>query len=1378
MEQEASVQADSAAAGLPPARQPAPLPASVVATAPGTLRVIKRNGAVVPYTDDKIQVALSKAFLAVEGGTAAASPRIRELVARLTEQVTRTFLRRLPSGGTIHIEEIQDQVELALMRDGQHRVARDYVLYREERAKVRAANAAAAAEAPLAATQIHVLAEDGGRQPLDMRRVRQMVADACRELTDVDADRIITEALANMYDGIAAKDVATCLTMTARALVEEEPNYTYVSARLLLDSFRSEALGFLNMEGTATSGGVAHATEAEMTRLYPQALAAFVQRGVALELLTPELARFDLERLGRAIKPARDRQFTYLGLQTLYDRYFIHANDVRFELPQVFFMRVAMGLAIEEDDREARAIEFYDLLSSFDYMSSTPTLFNAGTLRSQLSSCYLTTVADDLDGIYSAIRDNALLSKWAGGLGNDWTPVRALGAYIKGTNGKSQGVVPFLKVVNDTAVAVNQCFAPETRVHTADGVKAIRDVATGDLVLGQRGEYRQVRKTMTYNQTDPMVELRVKHATGPLRVTAGHPIWAIQGVPMEQAIDRTTAWLAKGKVEPRWTEAGRLKKGDYVAQAIPREVVPVAGFDADDARFYGILLGDGHCSKGGLQWGVSGDPTRDAHLGFVTDYLARRGLHYWITERGGRYRQIHWSAGIGLVRDGTTGRYLSAGGNPLGLSYEDFYNADGEKRIHRRFSHLPKAQTLSLLHGLLETDGGVSRGKEIYFTSTSEALAEGVRYQLLRLGVPAAGQYRERQQGHEGTRDDGTTVRFNGAVKAWDIRVPAVPEIAGRLGCRPLTKRNWFVYLNCVFSRVRWAKRLPPVPFVVDLKVEGDETYMTTSALAHNGGKRKGAVCSYLETWHLDIEEFLELRKNTGDDRRRTHDMNTANWVPDLFMKRVFEDGHWTLLSPNEVPDLHDLFGAAFEHRYCEYERQAAAGKLLSKRVKARELWRKMLSMLFETGHPWITFKDACNIRSPQQHTGVVHSSNLCTEITLNTSKDEIAVCNLGSVNLAQHIVSTGSIGGSGEERAQGDAAFRLDTKKLKKTVRTAVRMLDNVIDINYYAVQQARASNMRHRPVGLGIMGFQDALYKLRVPYGSDAAVEFADRSLEALSYYAIDASSRLAKERGSYASFEGSLWSRGVLPIDSLRRLKEERGADYLDADESATLDWDALRGKVRERGMRNSNVMAIAPTATIANIVGVAQSIEPTYQNLYVKSNLSGEFTVVNPFMVRDLKRLGLWDKVMVNDLKYYDGSLAAIDRAPPELKALYATAFEVEPRWLVDAAARRQKWIDQAQSLNIYIAGASGKKLDITYRMAWLRGLKTTYYLRALGATSAEKSTLDNPGSTLNAVSAAPEATGAASAPDALSALGAPADVPLACAIDEPDCEACQ
>ncbi len=946
----------------PPAKTGAsPAPSSVAATAPGQLKVIKRNGSVVPYDDSKIAVAITKAFLAVEGAAAAASGRIHETVSRLNAQVTEIFKRRMPSGGTVHIEDIQDQVELALMRSGEQKIARAYVIYREQRAQERAQEKLTEAPEPAPQLQpgITVKHADGSEKPLDMARLHTVVTEACEGLKDVEANTILDEAMRNLYDGVSIDDVNTSLVITARTLVEKEPNYTYATARLLLDHLRGEALTFLDVADSAT--------QHEMTALYPPALRSYVAKGIELELLAPELATFDLDKIGQAIRPERDLQFTYLGLQTLYDRYFIHSGDIRFELPQCFFMRVAMGLAVGEQQREERAIEFYNLLSSFDYMSSTPTLFNAGTLRPQLSSCYLTTVPDNLEGIYGAIRDNALLSKWAGGLGNDWTPVRGLGAYIKGTNGKSQGVVPFLKVVNDTAVAVNQ------------------------------------------------------------------------------------------------------------------------------------------------------------------------------------------------------------------------------------------------------------------------------------------------------------------------------------------------------------------------------------------GGKRKGAVCAYLETWHIDVEEFIELRKNTGDDRRRTHDMNTANWIPDLFMKRVFEDGEWTLFSPNDTPDLHDLYGQAFEQRYTEYEAMAASGELkLHKKIRAQDLWRKMLGMLFETGHPWMTFKDPCNLRSPQQHVGVVHSSNLCTEITLNTrAEEEIAVCNLGSVNLAQHITETGE----------------LDTDKLRNTVRTAVRMLDNVIDINYYSVDTARASNMRHRPVGLGLMGFQDALYQLRVAYGSDAAVEFADRSMEAISYFAIEASSELAGERGAYESFAGSLWSKGILPIDSLELLEKHRGSQYIEVDKSRTLDWDNLRTRVQQQGMRNSNVMAIAPTATIANITGVSQSIEPTYQNLYVKSNLSGEFTVVNSYLVHDLKDRGLWDAVMVNDLKYYDGSTQAIDRIPDDLKALYATAFEVEPRWIVSAASRRQKWIDQAQSLNLYIAGASGKKLDITYRMAWYSGLKTTYYLRSLAATSTEKSTVQ--AGALNAVAAS-----------------APAPVPQACSIDDPDCEACQ
>jgi ribonucleoside-diphosphate reductase alpha chain len=928
---------------------------SVSSTAPGQLRVIKRNGKVVSYDESKISVAITKAYLAVEGGNAAASSRIHESVAQLSSQITEIFRRRMPSGGTIHIEDIQDQVELALMRTGEHKIARSYVIYRAERSRVRQQKLETERSNE---PEITVTLDDGQQAKLDTQRLRTVIEEACEGLTDVSTDAIYNETLKNLYPGVKMEDVRTSLVMTARTLVEKDPNYSYVTARLLMDTLRSEALSFLGITDAAT--------QSEMHYRYAATLKPYIEKGVELGLLSDHLLDYDMEVLGQALKAERDQQFTYLGLQTLYDRYLIHSEGVRFELPQVFFMRVAMGLAAEEDNKEARAIEFYDLISSFDYMTSTPQLFNSGTLRPQLSSCFLTTVPDDLFGIYSAIRDNAMLSKWAGGLGNDWTPVRALGAHIKGTNGKSQGVVPFLKVVNDTAVAVNQ------------------------------------------------------------------------------------------------------------------------------------------------------------------------------------------------------------------------------------------------------------------------------------------------------------------------------------------------------------------------------------------GGKRKGAVCSYLESWHLDIEEFLELRKNTGDDRRRAHDMNTANWIPDLFMKRVFNDQEWTLFSPNTVPELHDLHGEAFERAYEEYERKAAAGQIRPyKTVRAADLWRKMLSMLFETGHPWITFKDSCNVRSPQQHVGTIHSSNLCTEITLNTSAEEVAVCNLGSVNLVNHVDENG-----------------LNREKLEKTIKTAIRMLDNVIDINYYSVPQAENSNMKHRPVGMGIMGFQDALYKQRIAYSSEQAVEFADVSMEMISYYAISASNELAQERGRYESFEGSLWDQGILPIDSLKMLKEARGDDYLDVNFDQRLDWDSLRTRIKEHGMRNSNCLAIAPTATIANICGISQSIEPTYQNLYVKSNLSGEFTVVNPYLVEDLKKLNLWDSVMVNDLKYYEGSVQRIDRVPAEIKHIYATAFEVEPRWLVDAASRRQKWIDQAQSLNLYVAGASGKKLDVTYRMAWLRGLKTTYYLRALAATTTEKSTVEN--NSLNKVSATAE----------------PAAVPKACSLDDPDCEACQ
>ncbi len=932
-------------------------------------QVIRRNGSVTPFDLSKIQVAVTKAFLAVEGQSAAASRRVHDSVEEISRGVWQALTRRADAGRTFHIEDIQDQVELALMRGEHAKVARAYVLYRDERARKRREEAAAKAEAAAsAAPALQVKLPDGTLIPLDEQRLETLVNEAVAGLDGTSAAPVLSETRRNLYNGITQDELALASIMAARTLVEQEPAYAFVSARLLNDRLRREALTFIN-------GRPSEATQKDMETVYATYFEGYVKRGVELDLLDKELLQFDVKKIARAIKPERDLLFQFLGLQTLYDRYFLHSDNVRFELPQAFFMRVAMGLALREIDRDAKVIEFYNLISSFDFMCSTPTLFNAGTPRAQLSSCFLTTVPDDLDGIFKSIKDNALLAKYSGGLGNDWTRVRGLGAHIKGTNGESQGVVPFLKVANDTAIAVNQ------------------------------------------------------------------------------------------------------------------------------------------------------------------------------------------------------------------------------------------------------------------------------------------------------------------------------------------------------------------------------------------GGKRKGAVCAYLETWHIDIEEFLDLRKNTGDDRRRTHDMNTANWVPDLFMQRVDENGSWTLFSPDETPDLHDLTGKAFAERYAYYEDKARRGDMnVHREVRAQDLWRKMLTMLFETGHPWVTFKDPCNLRSPQQHIGVVHSSNLCTEITLNTSDNETAVCNLGSVNLANHIHDG-----------------KLDREQLERTVTTAMRMLDNVIDVNFYTIPEARNSNMLHRPVGLGLMGFQDAINILRIPYASDAAVTFADESMEAISYYAISASSDLALERGKYPSFPGSLWSKGIMPLDSIKILDEARGAE-VKVDRSSTMDWDSLRKRVKKNGMRNSNTMAIAPTATISNICGVAQSIEPSYQNLFVKSNMSGDFTVVNEHLVRDLKERGLWDEVMVSDLKYFDGSVGSIDRVPDDLKAIYATAFEIDSSWLIEAAARRQKWIDQAQSLNLYIANPNGKKLDQLYRLAWKRGLKTTYYLRSRSATHVEKSTLKGTDGKLNAVSSG----GVAAAAPVQEFI----EIGKACSIDDPECEACQ
>jgi ribonucleoside-diphosphate reductase alpha chain len=936
-----------------------------------TFTVRKRDGRVVAFDEERVYRAIEKAFKADAGyeQDELLSDEVLQRVGEITEAVKHDALENALRGDNLEVERVQDAVETQLMKHGYYSIARRYIVYREERRKARALSDSETEDADQPPAYF-ITKDDGARVPLDVDRIRSEVAHACKGFEDrCSAQEIVHEVLQIIYDGVTPAEIDKALILAARTRIEREPGYGYVAARLLLRIVYREVLG-------------EDLTHEEVELVHRRKFVEYLDKGIAAERLSPDLLTFDLEKISQAIILERDHRFNYMGVQTIYDRYLQHIDGSRIETPQYFWMRVAMGLAMNEgEDKNDRAIEFYNVFSTFLFTSSTPTLFNAGTLHPQLSSCYLSTVMDDLEHIFKVVSDDARLSKWAGGLGNDWSNVRATGGHIKGTNGISQGVIPFLKVANDTAVAVNQ------------------------------------------------------------------------------------------------------------------------------------------------------------------------------------------------------------------------------------------------------------------------------------------------------------------------------------------------------------------------------------------GGKRKGAMCAYLETWHLDVEDFLELRKNTGDERRRTHDMNTANWVPDLFMKRVSENKHWTLLNPCEASDLHDLVGAEFEKRYIEYENMADRGELKQhKRVEAVQLWRKMLSMLFETGHPWITFKDPSNIRSSQDHTGVVHSSNLCTEILLNTSEEETAVCNLGSVNLPNHVGSNG-----------------LNEPLLEKTITTALRMLDNVIDINFYPTPEAKTANMRHRPVGLGVMGFQDALYKMDISYASMEAAEFADRSMEMISYYSIKASSELAAERGSYSTFKGSKWDRGLLPIDTIELLRQERGGhDYLDMDPSAQMDWPKIRDMIRKHGVRNSNTMAIAPTATISNINGVSQSIEPTYKNLYAKSNLSGEFTVVNTYLVEDLKKLGLWDAEMIDDLKYFDGSIQEIERIPDHVRRKYITAFELEPKWLIECGSRRQKWIDMGQSLNLYIAEPNGKKLSEMYQRAWRKGLKTTYYLRSVAATQIEKSTMD-----VNKRGVQPRwMKNKSESANIQIDRTAPATQVKACSILDPECEACQ
>ena len=1471
--------------------------------------IVRRNNETTPFDKEKITVAISKAFLEEPSEFAG---KDLSFIDDITNAVVQSVIKKNPTANYFHIETIQDEVELALLRMGYHDIAIRYLLYRRKRSEERAAKAKQRLNKEINMTTAT------GLVPLDVAEIEQKITQASEGLDHIDKEQLITETLGEMYERITEEEIQRSLYMAASAKIEYAPEYSKVSARLLLNYLKTEIFG------SAVS-------QTEMQDLYISHLPAMLERGIHAKLLTPILTggRFDIDRLAREIKPERDLNFDYIGLKTLYDRYFVHINNRRIEMPQSFFMRVAMGLALEEDNPTERAIEFYNVLSQFDFMTSTPTLFNSGGMKSQLSSCYLTTVGDSLPDIFDAFKENALLSKYAGGLGNDWTNVRGMGAYIQGTNGNSQGVVPFLKIVNDTAVAVNQCFPGETEVLTAPGVyKPIKDLKQSELVLGRDGEFHAITEVHEYDyQKEALIKLQPadRAPEEALAVTTGHPFWAVRN-PQNKTAEEISAALAGEEMLMEWVPAKDLHPNDYIGTPVPKATIELIN-SRRDCYEYGSKLAEAATA-----------PRAENNSLSALAEKAQQAL------------------------GGGQGQY-----------------------IEEEYRFLPVVKAKYLLAGVFSANNEL--------VTTEQSLINELRLQMLRVSTaPAA-------------------VSYKAATGEWTLS-PANEDT-------PLSERKWFARNDFVFTRLENVEAYTETPpALYDLKVADVESYCINGALVHNGGKRKGAVCAYLETWHSDIEEYLELRKNTGDERRRTHDMNTANWVPDLFIMRVLEKGSWTLFSPADVPDLHGSYGEIFREKYLKYEHLAERGKIRSKKVDAQTLWRKMLTMLFETGHPWITFKDPCNIRSPQQHVGVVNCSNLCcmtadqrvacdqglitvgelfaaqtecqvvgldgysaaskmfkpvpqadivtiktldgythkvtpdhkvwvdgrewveaqhlqrgdkiliqqieglfgawddpatarrlgaedydhpgtptvnekvwrankltmvnylagvyegnydvsagkvmelthpnlnyvqalqilwanfgihttvcpvgefatiiipsaagsikaltalgwstkeitpddqpqqlwteftelraeesedayclrvdspthawtvnglitknTEITLNTNHEEIAVCNIGSVNLARHIKDK-----------------KLDHEKLHKTVTTAMRMLDNVIDINFYAIDKAERSNKRHRPVGLGMMGFQDCLYKLGIPYDSDEAVKFADMSTEAVAYMAYWASSELARERGKYKTYEGSLWSRGVMPKDTLKMLAKARGdhpeesstfgfaqaelnGEYLKIDMSQTMDWQKLREKIKKDGMRNSNCLAIAPTATIANIVGVTASIEPTYQNIYVKSNLSGEFTIINRYIIEELRELKLWNPEMLTQLKFYDGDLNQITAVPAELKARYKTAFDIGPEWLVRCAAARQKWIDQAQSLNIYIKEPNGKLIEDTYLLAWRKGLKTTYYLRSLSATSHEKYSAQ------------------AGAHNAVAA-GAPETEPPGpkqCRIDDPECEACQ
>ncbi len=1119
-----------------------------------------------------------------------------------------------------------------------------------------------------------VVKRSGDLEPVDLNKVVRAITRHAEGLTNVDPMRVALQVVSGVHDKIETKQLDALSIQVAASLAFEDPNYSKLAARIL-SSFVEKEVSGQDIDSFSMS----------IIRSYELGL---VNKRVY------DLVRKNKRKFNYAINKYRNDLFEYFGLQVVYDRYLLKNPKTRevIETPQYFFMRVAVALSSSIDD----ALELYDKISTFDYMPSTPTLFNSGTNHEQLSSCYLLdSPQDDLAKIYDRYRDIAQLSKFSGGIGVAFHRVRSSGSLIRSTNGLSNGLIPWCKILDSSVLAVNQCLDLSTYIYTQEGPKKLESVKEGDYTLGASCLFRRIDKVHVYDNKEPAVRIETKHSWAPVKLTEKHPVAVIRSHDVGTSLDRIYSDLTNGAHSPDWVDAGDVKEGDFVCMPIPNFVSNVPGFSLEDAYFYGIMLGNGHITEDLKEYGLTYNPETAEYREFLPKYLSRYGITAAVERKSDHYESLKWEVPLN-----DAGEPLAVEGSDkvFPFQYKDLYDENGEKRICARYTFLPKDHTFQLIRGMIETDGGVYRDSEIYFYTSSEVLAYGLRFQLLRVGIPSGGNYRLRQYDHEGTREDGTKVDFKGSSDAYDISIPSTVELASVLGCEPIEKESWITWGGAIWTRVKEVTKCEGPAQVGDLEVDVDENYLAESMLVHNGGRRKGAACVYLEPWHADIEHFLELRENTGDEARRTYNLNLANWIPDLFMERVEQGGLWSLFDPKEVPDLTDLFGDHFRRAYLEAEQAGLAKKT----INAQDLYARMMRCLAQTGNGWMTWKDHANRKSNQTNdtptSPVIHSSNLCVEILEVTNENETAVCNLASINLGKHVQHG-----------------KFDFEKLAKTVKVAVRQLDRVIDINFYPIKTAENSNLKWRPIGLGLMGLQDVFFQLALPFESQEARDLSKKISEEIYYHAVDTSCELAQQLGRHPNFEETRAAKGILQPDLWSLEMSGR--------------WEVLRDRVKQHGLRNSLLIAIAPTATIASIVGAYECIEPQVSNLFKRETLSGDFLQVNRYLIEDLKRHGLWNQKIRDQIKLSEGSIQSIAQIPQSLKDIHKTVWEVRQSALIDLAADRGPYVDQSQSLNLFVATPNIGTLSKMYLYAWKKGIKTTYYLRSRPATKIQKATVD-------------------------------------------------